>query len=143
MPPVIKSKESKTAAWLISMQGSLLYALSNSSYENICFCVFLVGVFCQLHVLTLYIMKDNVFNPVFISKILIKDVGKFFFKAFFAVTGFWFGKKDCWASAHSPWLGWAQVGTDTHTGSVKEKEFEGFYFQNHSYHLIRIWVQSK
>ena len=31
----------------------------------------------------------------------------------------------------------------THTGSVKEKEFEGFYFQNHSYHLIRIRVQSK
>ena len=28
--------------------------------------------------------------------------------------------------------------THTHTGSVKEKEFEGFYFQNHSYHLIRI-----
>ena len=52
-----------------------------------------MGVFCQLHVLTLYIMKDNVFNPVFISKILIKDVGKFFFKAFWPSLDFDLEKK--------------------------------------------------
>ena len=52
-------------------------SFNNFLYNNICFCIFLQGFFCQLHVLTLCTMKDNVINTVVILSFnLRRDVGK-------------------------------------------------------------------